>query len=175
VNWSVFDLVVDDEKTINLKTVFGSPFPRVGNILASKQYDEKSVLPDGSQREPSFQDKEKASINHGKLSFTFNQNESDLSNKRKASIDQGRPIEKGSINLSLESALQPGGRRRPSIEITDSSHAMQANRYEIGDEDGLSDDGREYEDVIRVYLEPHEGQEVTATSPFSILPKQTVS
>lgn len=40
VDWKVFNILRDDDKIIDLVTTFDDPFPVIGNILASKSYQE---------------------------------------------------------------------------------------------------------------------------------------
>ena len=114
VDWNMFDIIIDDEKIVNLVTTFGDPFPKAGNILASKLYNEEIATCGKSSLSSSR-------MSHGRMS---------------------------QANSSISHGYGNGG--------------------------GESVMGEE-EAVIRVHLEPHEGQKANTTSPFTILPKQTVS
>lgn len=48
VNWKLLNILTDDNKLINLIADFGDPFPKAGNILASKSYDDDSTSTLGS-------------------------------------------------------------------------------------------------------------------------------
>lgn len=111
----MYDIIIDDEKMINLITTFGDPFPKAGNILALKLYDEEKNTSDkASPSDPT--------INH-----------------------HGR---------------------------TSQANGNIGDGYENGESGG---DIMREKDIIKVHLEPHEGQKANPTSPFNILPKQTVS
>lgn len=119
MDWNIFDIIVNDEKMVNLVTTFGYPFPRTGNILALKSYDEESM------------DGEKKAINENENS----QEGGHLNGTQLAECDEG--VMEGESEMST------------------ASH-----------EDGG--------DVVKVYLEPHEGREANTSSPFHVLPKQMV-
>ena len=42
MDWKVLNLLVDDDILINLRTILGNPFPKAGNILATKLYNQPS-------------------------------------------------------------------------------------------------------------------------------------
>lgn len=119
MDWRIFDIIVHDEKMVNLVTTFGYPFPRTGNILALKSYDEESTL--------QLDDTKKAGI--------WNVQEDDMED------GHGTRLAEGVVKGESETSRAPH-------------------------EDG---------DVVKVYLEPHEGQEANTSCPFHILPKQMVS
>lgn len=48
MNWKLLNILTDDNKLINLIADFGDPFPKAGNILASKSYDDDSTSTLGS-------------------------------------------------------------------------------------------------------------------------------
>lgn len=122
VDWNIFDIIINDEKVVNLVINFGYPFPKAGNILAVKSYDEE-----------------------GRLS---------TDDKKRVSTSQDRKSqESGHVNRAREYS---GGYGEMKAVVCESK---------APDED---------HDVVKVYLEPHEGQKTTI-SPFNVLPRQTVN
>lgn len=138
MDWKVHNILLDDDKIIDVVTIFGDHFPKAGNILASKSYSEPAVLsPSNTRRELS----------------TNNQD-------RKLACSSG---EKGGETEANDVHIRYGRRKTISLIARTGGGEMCG-----GDEKMV--------DIVRVFLEPHEGQEISSSpsSPFGVLPKQLV-
>ena len=153
MDWKVFNILKEDDKMVDLITFFGNPFPRFGNISASKTYEDKL----------------------DKVESIFDSSDDTVNVESKQNDEITETMDVSDVSKSIDETTNVDGNKTITVGSRDDTYAAMDGGETI-------DQLQQYfpsiapphnDDRFHIRMEVHEGEVVTY-SPFSVYPGQMV-